>query len=40
MHVIGLEPIDYAKMSVEEASLIWSPRTNITLNGNTAQVFV
>jgi len=38
IHALGLAPIDYAKMAVEGTAMIWSPRTNITLYGDTAGV--
>ncbi|NUO52644.1 MAG: DUF4215 domain-containing protein, partial [Polyangiaceae bacterium] len=40
IHGVGLLPGDYAKMAAEGASLIWSPRSNVTLYGDTAQVTV
>ncbi len=40
IHGIGLFARDYAAMSAERASLIWSPRSNIDLYGHTAQVTV
>lgn len=38
IHSVGLTTPDYATMAVEGTSLIWSPRSNITLYGNTAVV--
>lgn len=38
IHSIGLLPSDYALMSGRGTSLIWSPRSNITLYGDTAVV--
>ncbi len=38
IHSIGLTPLDYARMESEGTSLIWSPRSNVTLYGNTAVV--
>ncbi|MCK6548940.1 amidohydrolase family protein [Myxococcota bacterium] len=38
IHGIGLIAADYANMAADRASLIWSPRSNIDLYGNTAQV--
>ncbi|MCA9604342.1 MAG: thrombospondin type 3 repeat-containing protein, partial [Myxococcales bacterium] len=38
IHGVGLLPIDIAEMATEEVELIWSPRTNITLYGDTARV--
>jgi large repetitive protein len=40
IHAVGLEPADYALMAANSTSLIWSPRSNIRLYGNTAQVTV
>lgn len=40
IHGVGLLPGDYAKMAAEGASLIWSPRSNVTLYGDTAVVTV
>ena len=38
IHAIGLTPDDYALMAATGTSLIWSPRSNITLYGDTARV--
>ena len=38
IHAIALGPHEYARMSAAGASLIWSPRTNIRLYGDTARV--
>ncbi len=38
IHSVGLEPQDYALMASEKVTLVWSPRSNITLYGNTALV--
>src|SRR5262249_15916596 len=38
IHSVGLLPGDYALMSGDGVSLIWSPRSNVRLYGNTAQV--
>jgi hypothetical protein len=38
IHGVGLLPPDIAEMAAEEVELIWSPRTNITLYGDTARV--
>ncbi|HET7502368.1 MAG TPA: amidohydrolase family protein [Kofleriaceae bacterium] len=38
IHGIGLQPEDYGAMSAAGTSLIWSPRSNITLYGETARV--
>ncbi|MBL9027890.1 MAG: DUF4215 domain-containing protein [Myxococcales bacterium] len=40
IHGVGLLPGDYAKMAAEGTSLIWSPRSNVTLYGDTAVVTV
>ncbi len=40
IHAIGLQPSDYAAMAVAGTGLIWSPRSNITLYGDTARVTV
>lgn len=40
IHAVGLTPADYAEMAGGGTSLIWSPRSNITLYGNTAQVTI
>lgn len=38
IHGVGLLPSDIAEMAAEEVELIWSPRTNVTLYGDTARV--
>lgn len=38
IHSVGLNPNDYALMAAEKVSLIWSPRSNVRLYGDTAQV--
>lgn len=38
IHGTGLLPQDFAMMGARKAALIWSPRTNISLYGDTAQV--
>lgn len=38
IHGIGLIATDFAVMAADRASLIWSPRSNVDLYGNTAQV--
>ncbi|HEU4728531.1 MAG TPA: thrombospondin type 3 repeat-containing protein [Kofleriaceae bacterium] len=38
IHAIGLQPADYGAMAAAGTSLIWSPRSNITLYGETARV--
>lgn len=38
IHGIGLRPNDYAQMAQAGTALIWSPRSNITLYGDTAVV--
>ncbi len=40
VHAVGLLPPDYAQMAVDGTALIWSPRSNIRLYGNTALVTV
>lgn len=40
IHGVGLHPMQYAQMATEGTSLIWSPRTNIALYGDTAQITV
>jgi large repetitive protein len=40
IHGVGLHPLQYAQMATEGTSLIWSPRSNITLYGDTAQITV
>jgi hypothetical protein len=38
VHGIALQPSDYAEMTQAGAMLVWSPRSNIVLYGNTAPV--
>jgi cytosine/adenosine deaminase-related metal-dependent hydrolase len=38
IHSIGLQAADYYRMALDQAPIIWSPRSNIALYGNTAQV--
>lgn len=38
IHAIGLQPADYGAMAAAGTGLIWSPRSNITLYGETARV--
>jgi large repetitive protein len=38
IHAIGLTAPDYAAMAIAGTALIWSPRSNITLYGDTARV--
>ncbi|MEO8701169.1 MAG: amidohydrolase family protein [Kofleriaceae bacterium] len=38
IHAIGLQPSDYGAMANAGTGLIWSPRSNITLYGDTAKV--
>jgi large repetitive protein len=38
IHAIGLQPADYGAMAVAGTAMIWSPRSNITLYGDTARV--
>jgi cysteine-rich repeat protein len=38
IHGVGLKPADYATMAQAHTSLIWSPRSNISLYGDTAIV--
>ena len=38
IHGASLNPIDFAHMTDQGASLIWSPRSNVTLYGDTASV--
>ncbi|MFI5289082.1 MAG: amidohydrolase family protein, partial [Polyangia bacterium] len=38
MHAVGLEAADYALMAAEGVGLIWAPRSNIRLYGDTADV--
>jgi hypothetical protein len=38
IHGIGLKALDYSAMAQASTGLIWSPRSNITLYGDTARV--
>lgn len=38
IHGVGLQAQDIAALAEEEVELVWSPRTNITLYGDTARV--
>ncbi|HXU72642.1 MAG TPA: thrombospondin type 3 repeat-containing protein [Polyangia bacterium] len=38
VHAVGLLPADYQKMAQTRTSLIWSPRSNVRLYGDTAMV--
>ncbi|NMC72600.1 MAG: amidohydrolase family protein, partial [Myxococcales bacterium] len=38
IHGVGLAPPEIAEMALDGTDLIWSPRTNITLYGDTARV--
>jgi imidazolonepropionase-like amidohydrolase len=38
IHGVGLLPQDIGEMSVDGTMLIWSPRTNVTLYGETARI--
>ncbi len=38
IHGVALRPADYAEMTQAGAMLVWSPRSNIVLYGNTAPV--
>lgn len=38
IHAIGLTASDYAAMAAANTALIWSPRSNVTLYGDTARV--
>ena len=40
LHAIGLLPTDYGDMAANGTKLVWAPRSNITLYGNTAEVTV
>ncbi|MFP6683264.1 MAG: amidohydrolase family protein, partial [Polyangiaceae bacterium] len=40
IHAVGLNPQDYARMAADGTTLVWSPRSNVTLYGDTAQVTV
>ncbi len=38
IHSIGLMPADYQQMAAKNTALIWSPRSNISLYGDTARL--
>jgi len=38
VHLIAMQPADYAAMAMANTGLVWSPRSNIRLYGNTATV--
>lgn len=38
IHALGLSPVDYQLMQGESTALSWSPRSNITLYGDTAVI--
>jgi large repetitive protein len=40
IHAVGLETADYNLMAAHGTSLIWSPRSNISLYGDTARVTI
>jgi len=40
VHALGLLPDDYNLMTMEGTDLVWSPRSNITLYGDTAVITV
>lgn len=40
IHGVGLTAADYGVLAADSASLIWSPRTNIDLYGETARVTI
>lgn len=40
VHAVGLLPADYQKMAQTRTSLVWSPRSNVRLYGDTAEVTV
>ena len=40
IHAVGLETIDYNVMAAHQTSLIWSPRSNLSLYGDTARVTI
>lgn len=40
IHGVGLRAVDYAWMAAKGVNLIWSPRSNISLYGDTAPVVV
>ena len=38
VHAVGLTAIDAAELQLNDSQVVWSPRSNIDLYGNTAQV--
>jgi cytosine/adenosine deaminase-related metal-dependent hydrolase len=40
IHAVGLRAIDYGTLASTKTSMIWSPRSNIRLYGNTAEAVV
>lgn len=38
LHAVGLTPAEYADMAASGTALVWSPRSNVTLYGDTARV--
>ncbi len=40
IHAVGFKPTDFGEMGVQGSSMIWSPRSNVSLYGDTAQVSV
>jgi cysteine-rich repeat protein len=40
VHAVGLLPADYAEMAKTGTALVWSPRSNVSLYGDTARVTV
>lgn len=38
VHAVGLLPADYQKMAQTRTSLVWSPRSNVRLYGDTAMI--
>ncbi|MBK8255401.1 MAG: thrombospondin type 3 repeat-containing protein [Polyangiaceae bacterium] len=38
IHAVGLSAVDVAKIRTDTAKVIWSPRSNVDLYGNTAQI--
>ena len=37
IHGVGLQAVDYYNMARDRSKLVWSPRSNVSLYGNTAQ---
>jgi cytosine/adenosine deaminase-related metal-dependent hydrolase len=40
IHSVGLLPADYAQMAASSTALVWSPRSNVRLYGETAHVTI